>query len=258
MYPQPVVEVAQALVARRKEGCAGARFEEQTRPASLVDALLIQDAVSHYWCEDMDDSIGGWKCALPSNGKLVLAPIYTRTIDSIAPVALWPTAGKALIEPELAFFLNRDFPVREQPYSPAEIDAAIGRTHMALELIFNRYDTAATCDFAEILADGLVNQGLFIGPQVDSTRVAAAAAISIDVAIVGEDARQLAGVHPNGNPRAPLYWLVEFLRSQGKAIQAGQAIITGSYAGLLEVPLHRAIRITYAGLGDMDISFTPR
>jgi 2-keto-4-pentenoate hydratase len=66
------------------------------------------------------------------------------------------------------------------------------------------------------------------------------------------------GQHPNTHPRAPLYWLAEFLRSRGEGIVAGQAVITGSYAGVIEVPVNSAIKIDYAGLGSMEVSFTPR
>lgn len=258
MYPQQVAEAARELVARRKAGRVGERLPSEHRPHTLVDALQLQDAVSQLWCDDMDDTIGGWKCLQPPADKIIIGPIYTRTIDSVAPVALWPQDGQAVIEPELAFFFACDLPARAGPYSPAEVDAAIVRTHMALELIFNRYGPSAGCEFAETLGDGLVNQGLFIGPEVDSALAANKGEIAISLQVAGEAEQVLAGKHPNGNPRAPLYWLVEFLRSQGKGISAGQAVITGSYAGVLRVPLNTPVHIGYAGLGEMDVSFTAR
>ena len=39
---------------------------------------------------------------------------------------------------------------------------------------------------------------------------------------------------------------------------AGQAVITGSFAGVLEVPLNTNITIEYAGLGAMEVSFTAK
>jgi 2-keto-4-pentenoate hydratase len=204
-----------------------------------------------------DDSVGGWKCLLPVQDKLILGPIYTRTIDSVPPVALWPKGDLARIEPELAFFFGKDLPPRDEPYTPADVDAAISRTHMALELINSRFADPASLTFPESLADGLVNQGLFIGPQVDNQLAASAGEIAISVHHSGETT-QLQGKHPNGNPRAPLYWLAEFLRSRGQGIVAGQAVITGSYAGVLEVPLGTDIHIAYAGLGEMQVSFTAR
>lgn len=259
---------AELLVDRRIKGSQGDRLPEHCRPTDIEQALAIQAAVTHLWCNLQDDTVGGWKCLLPvlhdeQEDKLILGPIYTRTMDSVPPVALWPKKDPgakgdlARIEPELAFFFGRDLPPRDQPYTPADVDAAISRTHMALELINSRFADTGSIEFYESLADGLVNQGLFIGPEIDSKAAAHAAEIAIAVNYNGETYHHQ-GKHPNGNPRAGIYWLAEYLRSRGQGIVAGQAVITGSYAGVLEVPLGTDIAIDYAGLGKMTVSFNAR
>ncbi len=250
-------EAAAILVKRRQTGTQGDRLPESCRPTTLEESLAIQAAVTEQWCEQEDDSIGGWKCLLPPEGKLIVGPIYTRTIDSVAPVSLWPKPSDnkiARIEPELAFFFAQDLPPREQPYTAAEVDAAISRTHLALELINSRYSDPSQCTFPEMLADGLVNQGLFIGPQVDSDLARNASEFGINLRQNGELSIHHAK-HPNTHPRAPLYWLAEFLRSQGQGIVAGQAVITGSFAGVLEVPMDTDITLDYVGLGKMEVRF---
>ncbi|RYY73746.1 MAG: hydratase [Gammaproteobacteria bacterium] len=253
-------EAAAILVKRRQTGIQGDQLPQELRPTNPEQALAIQAAVSDLWCELEDDSIGGWKCLASSDEKPIIAPIYTRTINSVAPVEIWPKPSDknlARIEPELAFFFGKDLPPRGEPYAPAEVDAAISRTHMALELIGCRYTDPASCEFPEMLADGLVNQGLFIGPQVDNDLARNASEFGINL-IHGVEVSERHGKHPNGNPRAPLYWLAEFLRSRGQGIVAGQAVITGSFAGVLEVPLNANITLEYAGLGTMEVSFTAK
>lgn len=250
-------QAAQLLIARRLSGTQGERLPESCRPTNLEEALAIQAAVSHDWCEQQDDSIGAWKCGLPSAGKLVAAPIYTRSIDSVPPVALWPKGELARVEPELAFFFGVDLPARSEAYSPAEVDAAISRTHLALELINSRYSDPKSCSFPEMLADCLVNQGLFIGPMVDSQLAQTSSEFTLTARYNGET-HQYHAQHPNGLPRAPLYWLVEFLRSRGQGIMAGQAVITGSFAGVLELPLGCEISLNYQGLGELLVSFNAK
>ncbi len=252
---QTIQQAAQILVERRIAGAQGDRLPEACRPANLDHGLAIQAAVTERWCELMDDSIGGWKCSLPTTDKIVVGPIYTRTIDSVPPVAVWANKGNARIEPELAFFFGVDLPPRAMAYTSAEVDAAIARTHMALELINSRYADPKTCSFPEMLADGLVNQGLFIGPQVDAELARSASEFIITVSSDNGERTEHQGRHPNIHPRAPLYWLVEFLRQQGTGIVSGQAVITGSFAGVIEVPLNTNIQIGYAGLGEMQVSF---
>jgi 2-keto-4-pentenoate hydratase len=156
------------------------------------------------------------------------------------------------------FIFGQDLPPRTEPYTPADVDAAIARTHMALELMHSRYADLNAVSFADNLADGLVNQGLFIGPEVDAEAARATAQMTITVTYADGTSSQHQGKHPNGQPRAPLYWLAEFLRQRGEGIVAGQAVITGSFAGILDVPLSEAVVIDYEGLGRMTVNFNAR
>jgi 2-keto-4-pentenoate hydratase len=250
-------EAAAILVKRRQKGTQGDRLPESCRPADIEQALSIQAAVTDHWCDVADDSIGAWKCLLPTDNKIIVGPIYTRTIDSVAPVSLWPKPGTrdtARIEPEFAFFFGKDLPPRKEPYTPTDVDAAISRTHLALELINSRYAEPGDCTFSEMLADGLVNQGLFIGPEVDSALARNTSEFTLNVRHDGQSSTHHAK-HPNTHPRAPLYWLAEFLRGRGQGIVAGQAVITGSFAGVLEVPMNTDIELQYGELGKFAVSF---
>ncbi len=255
MNPSLAAQAADILVNRRITGELGGRLPAECRPLNLCDSLQIQDEVSRLWCERKEDSIGAWKASLPPQDRVILAPIYTRTIDSVAPVSLWPKGNKARIEPELAFYFGVDMPSRAEPYTPAEVDAAVVRCHLALELIQGRFADPSQCEFVEILADGLVNQGLFIGPEVDLKKAAEATEIPLQVSVNGELLQEHAGRHPNEKPMSPMYWLVEFLRVRGQGIEAGQAVITGSYAGVLELPLNTDLTINYGNLGALHVRF---
>ena len=250
----PANTAASILAARRTSGEQGPRLPESCRPSGIDAALAIQAAVT----AQLGDTIGAWKCGLPVADQIVLAPIYAGTIHTVVPCAVWLRAGQARVEPELAFILAHDLPARDLPYMPEEVDAAIARTHLALELIDSRYLDQESASFAENLADGLVNQGLFIGPQVDAERARTCSAMTIGVTPAGGKESQFAGHHPNGNPRAPLYWLAEYLRSTGRGLQAGQAVITGSYAGSIALPVEQEVTIRYDGLGVLTARFTQR
>ncbi|HJV72879.1 MAG TPA: fumarylacetoacetate hydrolase family protein [Noviherbaspirillum sp.] len=251
--PSAIATAAAILAARRRSGEQGPRLPESCRPFDIDAALAIQAAVT----DQLGARIGGWKCSMPTAGRIGLAPIYSGTIHTASPCAAWSHARQVRVEPELAFILGHDLPARDKPYSAAEVDAAIAGTHLALELINSRYSDPASISFAENLADGLVNQGLFIGPQVDSERARTAAAMAIRVTLGSGKEIQLNGRHPNAEPRAPLYWLAEFLRSRGQGLHAGQAVITGSYAGTFEVPVEQEVAVHYDGLGVLSVRFAP-
>jgi len=249
-----VTNAASILAARRRCGEQGPRLPESLRPIDVDAALAIQAAVT----AQLGDGIGGWKCGMPAEGRVVVAPIYTNTIhtvDTNSPCAVWARAGQARVEPELAFILGGDLPVRDAPYTQAEVDAAIAHTHLALELIDSRYSDPASVSFVENLADGLVNQGLFIGPQVDGERARTTSEMAIRISLEADGEIHLVGRHPDTHPRAPLYWLAEFLRSKGQGLQAGQVLITGSYAGSVDLPLGQDIAMQYGDLGMLTVRF---
>ncbi|MES2934387.1 MAG: hydratase [Pseudomonadota bacterium] len=249
---------ADVLSARRLNSSTGPHLPEPCRPATVAAALAIQAAVS----ARLGQPIGAWKCGLPASDGLsqlpVLAPIYVDTIyrgnDDV------PCAGPIKIEPELAFILRHDLPARDQPYLPADVDAAIGATHLALELIGSRYDSPGEVGFLEHLADGLHNQGLYLGPEIDSAQARSASAMTLQLQLgtKAEATTILAGRHPATDPRAPLYWLAEYLRSQGQRLRAGQAIITGAYVASFEVPTDTQIMLRYGDLGLVKIQFRQR
>lgn len=252
-------QAARLLSELRRTGTQGERLPESCRPGDLAAALAIQACVT----AELGATIRAWKCGTPSKGKLVIAPIYTIARAEQGDCQVWNRTGQVRIEPELAFVLAQDLPVQTEPYSNEEIDAAIGSVHLALELIDSRYTSPESVSFAENLADGLLNQGLFIGPQISAMELSAIHAgarehLCIDVHTGAQATKQFKGRHPDADPRIPLYWLVNYLRSQGQALLAGQAVITGSYAGSFEVPIDAEIKIGFGELGVLQVRFSTR
>ena len=58
--------------------------------------------------------------------------------------------------------------------------------------------------------------------------------------------------------RQGLYWLANFLREQGLGLTAGQHVITGSYAGYLDVLANRDVELAYGDLGVLKVRFSFR
>ncbi|MEO7886489.1 MAG: fumarylacetoacetate hydrolase family protein [Polaromonas sp.] len=243
-------QAATELIARRRTAKQGPRLLEALRPLDLEAGWQVQQEVTR----QLGQAVGGWKASLPSAGKLVAAPIYQPTISRAAICAVPFPAGAdtVAVEPELAFVLAQDLPPREQPYTQAEVDAAVGAVHAALEICASRYTDHTGLPFAELLADGIVNNGLWLGPALSAPD---AAAFQLSWHIADGPAQTADARHPDGNPRAPLYWLANFLRERGVGLQAGQAVITGSYAGVLTLPMGKRTQFDYAGLARFEVEF---
>ncbi|HJV86268.1 MAG TPA: fumarylacetoacetate hydrolase family protein [Noviherbaspirillum sp.] len=249
-----VSSAASILAARRRNAEQGPRLPEWCRPLDVDTALAIQSGVTG----QLGVPVRAWKCGTPSEGRVVMAPICAVTMQDGGDCPAIVRAGHVRVEPELAFILGKDLPARDAAYTQADVDAAIAETRLALELIDSRYSDPAGASFAENLADGLLNQGVFIGKVVETQKAHAAAAMPIRVTLESGHETLLDGRHPDGDPRAPLYWLAEFLRSRGSGLQAGQAVITGSYAGSFDLPVGEEVTLRYGDLGDLAVRFLKR
>jgi len=231
-----------ALIERRQQGRQGPLLEGMAPQSSQAAFALQQQLAAGY------GEVIGWKCGLPgslADGRLkwVVAPLFACELQQGRDCWLWPSAqGKARVEPEYAYPLTRAI-LPEEQLTEADIDQALGQSHLALELIQSRYQTDAEASFFQQLADGLFNQGLWLGPPL-TTELAGPTELCCRED--GLPMRQLAAVHPNQNPRLPLYWLVPFLQQQGIAVATGQWLITGSWAGVWDWPFGVVLEFGFA------------
>ncbi|OZI64168.1 hydratase [Bordetella genomosp. 1] len=244
-------EAARYLLAARHRGEPGPRLPEHCRPATLGQALAVQMRTAELQ-QAQGAPIAAWKSAVPTPEKIAVAPIYAPSVHQSRHGTAPAADAMVRIEPEIAFELARDLPARETPYAPADVDAAVGAARLALEVLGCRYSAPQHVPLPELLADHMFNQGLVLGPEIDAP---APAQMPIEVYVDGALQEDHDGVHPNTDPRAGLYWIAEFLRAQGLGLRAGQHVITGSYAGYIDVPANREVRIVYGTLGEIALRF---
>jgi 2-keto-4-pentenoate hydratase len=248
---------ARFLIKARLSGVAGDRLPVDLRPQNLGQGFAVQLHTAELLAKEHGNPAGAWKSALPTIDRASTAPIYASTIvqaDAGALAMPKTKDGQVRIEPEIAFEIKQDLPARPQPYSDAEVDAAIGRARLALEILGCRYAAPDDASASELLADHMFNHGLVLGPVLASPDLAP---VEMDITIQANDEapQSYAGVHPNKAPRAGLYWLVEFLRAAGVGLKTGQNVITGSYAGYIDVPAGKDLKIGYGNLGTLAVRF---
>ena len=249
------------LAQRRQLGKTGDRLPESERPQNFEQAFALQLAIAKQYSAQDPADFAGWKCLKPLNENTVVAGLFEQekqmsTGEQPFQCSLHANANnEAAIEPELAFELCADLPPRVESYTEAEVDAAIGKTRIAFELIQSRYRDPSEVPFLEALADGLLNQGIWLGPEIKQMDDNTHANIQLSFQADGEEALVLSGAHPNSQARAGLYWLANFLSQQGIGMKQGQQIITGSYAGVLKLQFNKNYRVSYQDLGGFSLSF---
>lgn len=151
--------------------------------------------------------------------------------------------------------MGQDLGPRAAPYTEAEVSAAISETRLVLEILGGRFADPDSVSFPEKLADALNNQALFIGPVVP--RALEQKLDKMPITVDGPAGFHIArdGVHPSGHPLAALLWLANYVSARGDGLKAGQIVTAGSYCGVLDLPLEKALRVTFDGLGTLSVEF---
>ncbi len=223
---------AAALAAARS---SGQLIDHLPDSITTAEAFAIQDDTR----EALNERIGGWKCALPCDGRIIAAPIYASVIYS-APGPVVTRAPYIRYEPELAFTLVRDLP---RGVSRDDVVAAIGETRLAVELLHGRYADVSVLSQEEVLADNLYNEGLLLGPIVPLETL---------IESISIEGRARAACHPSTDPLAPLVWLA----NEGPhPLRAGQIIITGSFIPPETIDRNATINITFGDAGSISVQF---
>lgn len=246
---------ARFLLAARQSRTPGARLPAELRPADFADALAIQARTG----ELVGMDVGGYKCSAPTPARPVsYAPIYAPSILDASPYPV-PGAGaggEVRIEPEIALVMAHDLPPRATPYDDDEVRAAVREARLVLEIVGSRYADPSAVTFPELLADNVANLGLFVGPVLPDPWTKKLDAFPIVVKNGAATLMTRDGKHPDGHPLRALAWLANHLASRGEELKAGQVVTTGSYCGVLDVPLDAPLTFVYGDLGTLAVTLS--
>ncbi len=244
---------ARLLLAARQNRTPGARLPEDLRPADIADALAIQARTG----ELLDLPIGGYKCSAPTAPRPVsYAPIYAPTILDASPYPVAGAGAQARVEPEIALLMAHDLPPRAAPYSDDEVRSAVKEARLVLEVIGSRYAEPSAVTFPELLADNVANLGLYVGPVLPDPWSKNLDSFPIAVRTGATTLLTRDGKHPDGHPLRALAWLANYLASRGETLEAGLVVTTGSYCGVLDVPVDTPLTFVYGELGTLAVSLT--
>ena len=243
-------EAAQLLLAGRTD--ANKRpgsLPEKLRPQSPEHAYAIQRAISAELGE-----IGGWKVGSPhkTGSEFTCAPLpATGVIQSPAELSSVDRG----IEAEVAVRLGRDLPARDQPYTEAEVRAAIASAHSAIEVLDSRYTDVDAIDPLSNLADSMSHHSLVVGPAMPNWQNVDLSKEQVRVLVDGTEIKRRVA-NPAGDMLRLLTWLANTGARWAGGLKAGQVVTTGSWTGKEFTDPGAEVRISFANFGDAVVRFT--
>jgi 2-keto-4-pentenoate hydratase len=206
---------------------------QDLRPSTRADGYRIQAHLET--CTSRP--LFGWKIAATSaagqahigvDGPLAGRLLAERVIEDGGVCPLGNNLMK-VAEMEFAFRMAADLPPRPAPYSQAEVMAAVGSLHPAIEIPDSRYDDFAAVGAAQLIADNACAHRFVLGAattaawrDIDLSRHAVRALAD------GAPAGEGSGANVLGDPRLALTWLANELSQHGVTLRAGEAVTTGT------------------------------
>lgn len=259
-----------ALAAARREGRALDSIADAWLPADLSEAYRLQQAVAAKL-----GPIRGWKVSALSPAaqqavgvdRPTAAPLlepWFAASPATFEVAQWPAWIK--LECEYAFELQRDLPPRAEPYTRAEVEAAIKTMRIGIEVCAARVPPNRSALLE--LGDALNNGAYVAGPAQADWRAVAYADHPIVLSLRHADGRTRELAHGDarpilgGDPVGAVLAMANTQQPDPRGVRAGQLVTTGTCTGA--VPLDPAIAepvdvvADFGALGQVEIRFLPK
>jgi 2-keto-4-pentenoate hydratase len=248
-------QLIDALFKARRDGTElASRANAELDPDT---ALRIQLGVLERFV-NAGDALGGWKAALSSGTSRDMMGkdfrpfgyvLHSKIFRSGERVSL-KQMHQCRIEPELCVIMKS--PLRGATVTAAEARRAVGAIAPAFEI--NDIRTRTEWGRPLLLADGLAQWGIVIGPQVPVRDGLEKTTVKFFA-----DDKLLATETPGDQMDDPFLSLARMcgvLDRFGLGLEAGQPIITGAFC---RSPVNGpgTFRAEFSGIGDVSITFVP-
>ncbi len=235
------------LLATAHVDRAGVPFAPELEPANLEDAYAVQALVA----QALDESVVGWKVGFSPAKVPVAAPLYADLTGSSDATITLPRHTPLIVEAEIGFRLAGDLPPRSaQPYSRADVLAAVHEVLIGFELIASRFGEPAKVPFAAFLADNLGNAGYVAGDAVRAFGALELTALRCALTVDGALVHDKIGGHPQNDPVLPLLAYANAQQDSLGGLRSGQIITTGSLA-LMRFSAPAEITARIEGIGEV-------
>lgn len=228
-------------------------------PADVDAAYAVLDSIA----AQMTTPVVGWKAALTNDEVMAkmnatapaCGPLFEPYVAASPMTVSLPAESNRGLECEFAFRMAKTLAPRAEPYTDAEVAAAVATMHPAMEVVDVRVKDGFVNGARGIIGDFCANAALALGPGIEDWQGIDLAAKEVELRIDGAHAVTGIGSAVLGNPRNSLTWVANFLSGRGIALEAGHIVTTGSTMGIHPAPAGSTAVGDYGDLGQVEIRF---
>jgi 2-keto-4-pentenoate hydratase len=254
-------DLARRLLREHEQGEQFRPFAAASGASSLDDAYEIQGRFVPL-LEAKRGKPVGYKIGLTSKRMQAMCGIdqpiagvvlADRVHHSGASVAI-SNYGRIGLEFEVAMRMATDLDPQGAPFSVESVAEHVGGICAAIEIVDDRAADYAELDVLSLVADNSWNAGIVLSDFRDSWP-----ALDSVLGIVGSNGVEVDRGHGRdvlGHPFAPLAWLANHLAGRGRALRAGDIVMTGSLVTTRFPKSTEAYKFEIEGLGTVELSVT--
>jgi 2-oxo-3-hexenedioate decarboxylase/2-keto-4-pentenoate hydratase len=159
-------------------------------------------------------------------------------------------------ECEIAVKLARDLEPSQSPFTADVVAEAIEAYLPAIEIVDDRYVQWETMGAPTLVADDFFAAGCVLGDPVPRAAAPDLLAVIGRARINGAEAGQGTGADVLGHPHNALAWLANHLAASGRALRAGEIVLTGSLVKTIWLQAGDRVEMQLDGLGSVQATFS--
>ena len=236
------------------------RVDEADRPRDEASAYAVQRGAT----EASGYEIAGFKIGATAQIAMDLlgvdgpffGPLYREAFREDDAAVSLPMAHSPGIEAEFAVALAADLPSRSEPWTKAEVEAAVAWVGPAFEIVGTRLEGGLPGAGMLAVADGGANIDFVRGPAGAAWRDADLAAHPVTLRVNGvEVASGHSGMLVFGDPVAGVVWLANHPELGARGLKAGDVVTTGTCTGITPLSPGDEAEADYGALGKVRARF---
>lgn len=256
--------IAKHLLAEHRDGKPYRTLQGPLAPADLDEAYAAQRAFIRLAQEAGRGPLAGYKVALTSAAMQafcgvdhpLVGGIFAGTVKSSPATISLADYQRVGVEFELALKLGRAMPADDRPYDAATAAAHVEAIVPAFELVEDRNAIYENFDARSLVADNAWCAGIVLGRPLADWRRLDLAGVPVTLLYNGEEERSATGA-TLGNPLNALAFAANLLAGQGRPLEAGMIVMTGSTLKTRFPVAGDDFRYTVDGVGEVVLSVRP-
>lgn len=238
MEPEDIVET---LGTARLAGRPLPDLADGQRPATEADGYAVQSRLAAWFQSNGQGAVAGYKIGATTAAMQeylgVSGPSYGRVMESNAHPSPASMPGnrrcKSGVECEVAVRIGEDVPALDTPWTRHGLLDHIAAVLPAIEVVENRYGDFRSRGIGVLVADDFFHKSCALGEPAADWRELDLAAAEGRLLVDGAEAQAGRGGDVLGHPLEAVAWLANTLAGQGRTLEAGAIVLTGSMT-----PLH--------------------